>query len=60
MTSVVLPAPDYLIRNTNLINAIAELRSDPKFVEGVELGMQARLEGRVKPWSQVKEELDIR
>ena len=60
MTSVVLPRPDRLTREVGLTNFIAELRSDSGFMEGMERGMQARLEGRVKPWSQLKEKLDIR
>lgn len=57
MTSIVLPRPEYA---TQALDLVAELRNDPKIMEAVEEGMKARLEGRVKPWSKVKEELGIR
>lgn len=59
MTSVVLPRPDYLVQGAS-IDLKAELLSTPEFMEVVERSMQARLEGRMQPWSQVKKELDIR
>ncbi len=60
MTCFVLPRPDYLERTANFTYLMAELRSNPRVMEVFERSMQARLEGRVKPWSRVKEELDIR
>ena len=57
MTSVVLPKSENMPKARELI---ASLRSDPEIMEAIEQGMKARLEGRVKPWSKVKEELGIR
>ena len=57
MTTCVLPRHHY---STRTFDIIAELRNDPKIMEAVEQGMKARAEGRVKPWSKVKEELGIR
>lgn len=57
MTTVVLPRPDYA---THVFDSIAALRNDPKVIEAVEEAMRARREGRVQPWSKVKEELGIR
>ncbi len=56
MTSVVLSKPEQMFKASELV---ASLRSDPKIMEAIEQGMKARLEGRVKPWSKVKEELEI-
>ena len=57
MTACVLPRPQYVAQ---VFDLVAELRNDHKIMEAVEQGMKARLEGRVKPWSKVKEELEIR
>ena len=57
MTSIVLSKPEHMSKARELV---ASLRSDPKIMEAIEQGMKARLEGRVKPWSKVKEELGIR
>lgn len=47
--------------NTNrTCDIICALRNDPTFMKLIERGMTARNEGRVKPWSKVKEELGIR
>jgi hypothetical protein len=56
MTSVVLSKPEHMSKARELV---ASLRSDPKIMEAINQGMKARLEGRVKPWSKVKEELEI-
>ena len=57
MTASVLPRPESA---TQVFDIVAELRNDPKIMEVIERSMEARLEGRVKPWSEVKEELGIR
>jgi hypothetical protein len=55
MTSV-LTRP---IRVSKAHELVESLRGDPEIMEAVERGMEARLEGRVKPWSRVKKELGI-
>lgn len=55
MTNILLYKP----ANMPGSNLVLSLRSDPKIMEEIERGMKARLEGRVKPWSKVKEELGI-
>lgn len=55
MTNVLLHKPE----NMYGFNLVLSLRSDPKIMEEIERGMKARLEGRVRPWSKVKEELGI-
>lgn len=56
MTGVVLLEQ----QSTNkMIDSVTQLRNDPKVMEMIEEGMQARLEGRVQSWNKVKEELGI-
>ncbi|HXZ95318.1 MAG TPA: hypothetical protein VEG28_05370 [Dehalococcoidia bacterium] len=55
--TTVLPRPEY---RSDTCDFIYELRNDPKVIEFIKLSMKAQREGRVKPWSKVKEELGIR
>lgn len=56
MTTIVLTRPTRTFKARELVES---LRSDPEIMEAVERGMEARLAGRVKPWSRVKKELGI-
>ena len=56
MTSMILTRPTHMSKAGELVES---LRSDPEIMKAVEQGMEARLEGRVKPWSRVKKELGI-
>lgn len=39
--------------------SVSNLRSNPEVIQAIERSMEARREGRVKPWSEVKKELGL-
>ena len=60
MTSNILVRPEQPFWGISTHDIAAELRCDPTIMKEVERSTQAWLEGKVKPWSQVKRELGIR
>jgi len=47
-------------KNQTLNNQLASfMKSDSSFMEGIKKGAKACKEGRVRPWIDIKRELDI-